>query len=512
MELVRGNDQSVSGITRDLLRGRLRIAAIVLSSGFAVFLVRSWYVHLHADTAYEPLVWPHLGLTVILAGCGATLCRECSISLRVLRVYELMIFGLPACFFALFQYVNMRDCASHGHLPNPATSWMMLIFTYAMFIPNRWPRAAMVMGIIAVVPVVLTAYLIHFDQLCSRVDMPDAGPVYLGLIMSVTATSATFGVHTIGGLRREAFRARELGQYHLRDQIGSGGMGEVYLAEHQLLKRPCAIKLIRPEKAGDPRVLARFQREVRSTARLSHWNTIEIYDYGMTDDGTFYYVMEYLPGMSLQELVDQYGRLPPERAIHFLAQTCDALDEAHHQGLIHRDIKPANIFSAYRGGRHDVTKLLDFGLAKPIDSPAASGVTQAGSITGSPLYMSPEQATGDDEPDARSDIYALGCVAFFLLTGRPPFDDSRAIRVMLAHAQQIVPDLQSLAPETPDDLRAVVLRCLEKSPEHRFATAADLAKALRACRLTTSWTWDDAESWWSQNGPPTTRTTVSAAS
>jgi serine/threonine protein kinase len=202
----------------------------------------------------------------------------------------------------------------------------------------------------------------------------------------------------------DAIKAKELGQYKLKRLLGSGGMGEVYLAEHLLMKRPCAIKMIKPEKAGDPRVLARFEREVRATAKLSHWNNIDIFDYGRAADGTFYYVMEFLPGMNLGDLVRRFGPLAPERVIHLMRQTCDALAEAHGAGLIHRDIKPANIFAAERGGHKDIAKLLDFGLVKPITNIDQGSLTQEGALTGSPLYMSPEQATGDADPDARSDI------------------------------------------------------------------------------------------------------------
>ena len=180
------------------------------------------------------------------------------------------------------------------------------------------------------------------------------------------AFTAIFGTHTINTLRVEAHEARMLNQYRLGRKLGGGGMGEVYLAEHQLLKRPCAIKLIRSERAGDAHTLARFEREVRATAQLSHWNTIEIFDYGRNDDGVFYYVMEYLPGLSLADLVRRYGPMPPARVIYLLRQACDALHEAHEAGLIHRDIKPANLLAAYRGGLHDVTKLLDFGLVKTL--------------------------------------------------------------------------------------------------------------------------------------------------
>jgi len=299
-------------------------------------------------------------------------------------------------------------------------------------------------------------------------------------------------------LRSQAFEARQLGQYHLRELIGSGGMGEVYLAEHQLMRRPCAIKLIQPGRTGDPRAMARFEREVKTIAQLSHWNSVDIYDYGRADDGTFYYVMEYLPGLSLQQLVDRYGPLPGERAIYLLRQTCDALAEAHQLGLVHRDIKPANLFAAQRGGMYDVAKLLDFGLAKPIIEPDSEQLSADGVITGSPLYMSPEQALGDTELDARSDIYSLGAVAYFLLTGRPPFPGERAIRVMFAHANQAVVPPSELQPGIPADLEQIVQKCLAKEPDHRYQSASELAEALDRCHDAGRWTRHDALRWWQE--------------
>jgi eukaryotic-like serine/threonine-protein kinase len=267
-----------------------------------------------------------------------------------------------------------------------------------------------------------------------------------------------------------------------------------------MLKRPCAIKLIRPSKANDPKALARFEREVQATAKLSHWNTIEIFDYGRAEDGTFYYVMEYLPGLSLADLGEQYGPLPPARVVHLIEQTCRALSEAHQAGLVHRDIKPGNIFAAQRGGVYDVAKLLDFGLAKPI---AAGGdsvqLTQEGSITGSPLFMSPEQAVGDHEPDARSDIYSLGAVAYYLLTGVPPFDGDKAIKVIMAHVQGIVVPPSQLRPEIPADLEEIVLRCLAKDPADRFQTAESLGEALAHCSAAGGWNDQQARQWWRAN-------------
>ena len=273
-------------------------------------------------------------------------------------------------------------------------------------------------------------------------------------------------------------------------------MGEVYLAEHLLLKRPCAIKLIRADKAGQSRALARFEQEVKATAKLTHWNTVEIYDYGRSEDGTFFYVMEYLPGLNLGQIVEMYGPLRAARVIHLLRQTCDALAEAHDQGLIHRDIKPANIFAAHRGGVYDVAKLLDFGLAKPLTNIDNVAVTTEGSITGSPLFMSPEQATGERELDARSDIYSLGVVAYYLLTGVYPFASDTPMKVILAHVSDTPVPPSQHNPSIPDALERTVMRCLHKDPAHRFQDATGLRRALSQCDEADDWTRQLATEWW----------------
>jgi serine/threonine-protein kinase len=318
------------------------------------------------------------------------------------------------------------------------------------------------------------------------------------LMLLIGAMCAIFGTHVINTLRLEAFEAKELGRYRLKQQLGAGGMGEVFLAEHQLLKRPCAIKLIRPEKAGNPTTIERFEREVRLTAKLSHPNTIDIYDYGQTEDGTFYYVMEYLPGMNLGELVERHGALPPERVIFLLRQTCNALGEAHRIGLIHRDIKPANIFVAERGGMYDVAKLLDFGLVKAPDGLPGKQLTQEGSLAGSPLYMSPEQAMAVGDADVCSDIYSLGAVAYFALTARPPFDADHPMKVIVAHARDEVVPPSQIRPTVPADVERIVLRCLAKQPGERFRDVWDLERSLAQCESAHKWTSAHAAQWWQQ--------------
>jgi serine/threonine-protein kinase len=273
-------------------------------------------------------------------------------------------------------------------------------------------------------------------------------------------------------------------------------MGDVYLAEHVLMKRACALKLIRSNASADPTAIARFEREVKTTSGLTHPNTIEIYDYGHTDDDTFYYVMEYLPGLSLAELLAEHGHLPPGRVTYLLRQACSALAEAHAAGLIHRDLKPANLYISERGGQCDFVKVLDFGLVKLTRDSKSAQLTADHAISGTPLYMAPEQAMGDRQLDARSDLYALGAIAYHMLTGQPPFHGDNALAVMMAHVRDAPPAISSLHPDIPDDLQRIVMRCLEKSPEDRYASAGELEQDLAVCSAAGQWNARQAAVWW----------------
>ena len=331
--------------------------AVMLFVLFAVFLGSSlWNWEEYLVGPMGPVFYTHIAVTVLLALVAQRLCVQCDVFLKHLRITEFLIVEGTAAFLLLFNYFNMLRCATlgdgHAQVPNMVGGWILLIFNYALFVPNTWRRAAVVLGVIGRAPTAawLLAYF-RSPEFALLTQVKGFQSSFLDQILAVGASvlMATVGVKTIGSLRREAFAARQLGQYRLKQMLGSGGMGEVYLAEHQMIKRPCAIKVIRPEKAGNPRVIAHFEREVRATAKLSHWNSIDIYDYGRTADGTFYYVMEFLPGHNLGELVDEYGPLPVARIVHLMKQVCEALAEAHEHGLVHRDIKPANIFCAYRG-------------------------------------------------------------------------------------------------------------------------------------------------------------------
>jgi eukaryotic-like serine/threonine-protein kinase len=506
--LVEGNTPHMSDEVRCLLRKRLRIVALLLFGGFSAFLV--WLLVMGALEQRwlisGPLFSWHVGVAALLGWFALKLCGHCDLSLAKLRFVEAMVFGAPAVYFLMLDYERVVVTANldqHAHVYPIGPGWMLLIFTYALFIPNSWRRAAIVIGLFAVAPMAvnLAAY-VRDAAFGALVDEHFRGALTeQSLKMMLAAMVAIVGVHSIGALRREAFVAKQLGQYRLKKLLGSGGMGEVYLAEHQMMKRPCAVKVIRPEKAGDPQVLARFEREVRATAKLSHWNSIDIYDYGRTPDGTFYYVMEFLPGHNLGELVNGHGPLPAARILYLMRQVCDALAEAHCQGLVHRDIKPANIYCAYRGGIFDVAKLLDFGLAKPLTDAKNAALTQEGSITGSPLFMSPEQASSE-EVDGRSDIYSLGAVMYFMATGKAPFAYENPLKVMIAHASEDPEPPRYLNADIPAELEEIILRSLEKRPADRFQSVAELREALDNVPTEGQWSAKHAADWWNNYGCP----------
>jgi serine/threonine-protein kinase len=506
--VIDGSGVELAIETRWLLQQRLRAASLVLVVGFGLFFIRSLILHSFDSLAvlFHGLM---LGLPLLTLSAFSSRWKP---TLRQLRSFEVILFALiVVCFMAAQYAVMLRGVREDDPLRLQAAVkssvlWMLsMIFTYAIFIPNNWRRAAKVIVPMALAPMVVPWILgmVHPELYLVAIRGADFDQVSEhSLFLLLGAVTAIYGTHTMNTLRIEAYEARLLNQYRLGRRLGGGGMGEVYLAEHQMLKRPCAIKLIRPDLAGIHRVFARFEREVRATARLSHWNTIEIFDYGRNDNGSFYYVMEYLPGLSLAQLVERFGPMPAARVIYLMRQACDALREAHDAGLIHRDIKPANLMSAYRGGLYDVTKLLDFGLVKTLAEDESVHLSQEGTVAGSPLYMAPEQIMKDHVPDRRTDIYGLGAVAYFTLTGRPPFLGDSGMAVMIAHARDPVTPPSQLQPGIPADLERVVLQCLAKNPDDRYPDAPSLAEALAACADAPNWSPRHALDWWQshQNG------------
>jgi serine/threonine-protein kinase len=492
---------------RSLLHRRLLFLAVMFSLGMVAWVALA-LLEIVAHRGQIPLDgWLYLGVAAFMMTLGAVLSTVLwrqSLSLRRLRALELVLFGAIYLLWTTLHthfYPQLR-------LPNPpgwfgavmahsvSIPWSFMIIAYGIFIPNTWRRCAAVVGVMALTPFVTSAA----TGLAAEVTeghSPASFFITVAVWISTATAIAVYGAHRIEVLRQEVVAARRLGPYQLKKRLGAGGMGEVYLAEHVLLKRPCAVKLIRPERAGNPAELQRFEREVRATSALTHPNTVQVFDYGHADDGTFYYAMEYLPGINLDELVVKHGPLPPARAIHLLRQLCGALAEAHAAGLIHRDIKPGNVIVGERGGRHDVVKLLDFGLVRSQSGgPDETRLTQEGAIAGTPAFMSPEQAGGQPDLNGRSDIYSLGALAYFLLAGQAPFAGRSMIHVLLAHISEPPKPLTDHCPDAPADLQAVVLRCLAKKPSERFSDVQSMEQALTACAAAGAWTEAEAAAWW----------------
>jgi eukaryotic-like serine/threonine-protein kinase len=451
--------------------------------------------------------WPGLQALIISSAAVVVLWRRPPATVRGLRLIELFCVGslLLQLLASEVKPVYWATLESAAHEPlevrmafvmryefSGAYVWCVALVLYGALIPNTWRWCAVVVISMAVSPVVnFAVHAYWLRPLDHQIALEIL--VQTGTSNAVSAAIAIFACSRIEILRREASKARKLGQYTLKERLGAGGMGEVYRAEHVLLRRPCALKVIRPERAGDPRNLQRFEREVQVTATLTHPNTVQIYDYGHAADGTFYYVMEYLPGANLEELVKREGSVPPARVIHFLRQICGALKEAHACGLIHRDIKPGNVMVCERGGIQDVAKLLDFGLVlPPAGDTDGEKLTQDGALTGTPAYLSPEQADGQDTVDARSDIYSLGALAYFLLTGQPPFAGRSGVKMLAAHLYEAPQPISRNRPDVPADLEAVILRCLAKEPNARFPDAESLEAALSSCGAAGQWTARDA--------------------
>jgi len=327
-------------------------------------------------------------------------------------------------------------------------------------------------------------------------------PNYICVGIAIAASRVVYG------MGKDIDKARQMGSYRLIDLLGEGGMGEVWSAEHQMLARPAAIKLIRTEDGGSgsgntpESNLRRFEREVQETALLRSPHTVEVYDYGLSENRTFYYVMELLDGFSLEKLVKQHGPIPPERVIHIMRQACHSLAEAHERGLVHRDIKPANIFVCRYGREYDFVKILDFGLVKRSGAVEEREleITQIGTFVGTPAYGSPEMAAGSDSVNAASDIYSLGCVGFWLLTGRTVFT-ARSVPMMLVQHINAEPDPPSkhARQEIPTELDDVILQCLHKDGGDRPSSADVLDSLLTAVGLKSEWSQERRREWWQQH-------------
>jgi serine/threonine-protein kinase len=388
-----------------------------------------------------------------------------------------------------------------GVLPKGWSSVAVLVMAFPLLIPSTRGKTALATLATASMDVVGLLVAIALDY---RPAPAPSMAAAMFLPTAIACVMAIVGSRIVYRLSAQAGRAEELGSYRLVAPLGHGGMGEVWRAEHRMLARDAAIKLVRGREGGVPRELvSRFEREAKATAGLRSPHTVQLYDFGRSDDGAFYYVMELLEGFTLDRLVERHGPLAPERVVHVLRQACRSLAEAHAAGLVHRDVKPGNIFLCRYGGELDFVKVVDFGLVKDVSSGGGANLTQTGLIAGTPAYMPPEMALGKDV-DGRADLYALGCVGYFLLTGLPVFDRKTALETLHDHTATVpVPPSQRVATPIPADLEAVLLGCLAKDPSDRPEGARVLEARLAATSSAGRWSSADAERWWDRHSPAT---------
>jgi serine/threonine-protein kinase len=452
--------------------------------------------------------WPYPGVVISVAGIGTALVLI--ILTRVLhdhpdRLRDISAgFTICSCFLvALLTQWSPSPVA-------PRVSWLcVIVLIYPALVPAS-PTRTLAISLLAAMmdPIAIGV------AAWRGVDLPggvfyylwSCAPTFLCALISVVPARI---IRTLG---QQVRRAREFGSYRLEEVLGKGGMGEVYRASHQMLARPAAIKVIRPEVlsagSGDGTrvVMERFRREAEASALLRSPHTISLYDFGLAQDGTFFLVMELLRGLDLQTLVDRFGPQPPERAMYLLAQACASLEEAHACGLIHRDIKPSNLFTCRMGLDVDFIKVLDFGLVKALGESDEPLLTGPSATAGTPAYMAPEVARGEQEIDHRVDIYALGCVGYWLLTGRLVFEAKHSVQMMLQHASAPpLPPSQRTELEVPPAIDALILACLAKDPAGRPANAGELARLLRDAAPAPGWDAERARLWWDRHHPESVR-------
>ena len=475
---------------RAYLQERLRLCAKLLFWTFVALLGLALAAY-HLFPVMKPaeLGLVHGGGEVGLALLGATwiVLAKRRLSLRALHALDVLYAvstGLAFADGAMFS-PDLRPAAYVALLGQ-----VLVLFTRAIVVPSTGRRTAVV-STLALLPITAAGVGL---ALTAPLDMPPIAFVGGDIVISATVVLlASTGSRTIFGLRRQISAAMQLGQYTLDRKIGEGGMGAVYRAQHALLRRPTAIKLLPPDRVGREHV-ARFEREVQHMSKLTHPNTVAIFDYGRTPDGVFYYAMEYLDGIDLENLVRRYGAQPPGRVARVLAQVCRALQEAHATGIIHRDIKPANIILCERGGEPDVAKVVDYGLVKEIDRESSKSSQL---VLGTPAYVAPEAVTEPDLVGPGADLYAVGAVAYYLLTGKRVFEGKTALELCIQHVTAApTPPSRVAEGELPAELDALVLRCLAKQPAERPASAAELAEEL--ARFAT-WSDADARGWWDRH-------------
>ncbi len=451
---------------------------------------------------------------VLIAFSIAVLAIERSGRLRPLTVLRLgLVFEvMVAASIAVFENALPWQ---PGHVVRGYSAIAVWVAAYALLVPTP-PLLGILTGFAAASMGPLVHYLL---AALARYPAAPADTLLLYYLPSYLMLGiAGFLGSRILRLEWSIARARELGSYELVEPIARGGMGEVWRAHHRWLKRDAAIKLIRPDALAartgrQAKVLRlRFEREAQITASLRSPHTVELYDFGVTDEGGFYYAMELLEGFDLERLVRDYGPQTPSRVVHILVQACESLEEAHHRGLVHRDIKPTNFFLCRLGVEPDFVKLLDFGLVKRVIPDDSRHVTLDGHTTGTPAFLAPELAMGEEDIDARADIYGLGCLAYWLLTGEVVFDEKTAMATALAHIRKepAPPSARTNRP-IPAGLEAIVMACLAKDRAARPESAAVLRGLLAHCPDVPAWDLEEADRWWLVEAPAGARSHSAAA-
>jgi serine/threonine-protein kinase len=498
---------------------RLRVLSLLFAfvffmSNFSPVLLDRLFDVFPEDTSgflRAPSRWLPGALSILVAVVVFAMTRSTRFTTRTLMRVGLVFGSLGSYGIAFAEYWSRLLTETDWHAADEGIGlswvgpWMVL---YATVMPN--PPRRTLLSVVASATAVPAVFGLALATGLTQLDLqPSLFVVGLVLPYVLCALMAYAGSRVVYRLGREVREARDLGSYRLVERLGQGGMGEVWRAEHQMLARPAAIKLIRAEILGasslekQNELLRRFEREAQATATLNCPHTIALYDFGIGADGTFYTVMELLDGLNLEHLVRHFGPVVPERAVHFLKQMCASLGEAHERGLTHRDIKPANVFACRYGREVDFVKVLDFGLVKgsheaPVDSMQTAEHIQGGT----PAFMAPEQILGTRALDGRADLYALGCVGFWLLTGELVFEGANAMQTMLKHVQDTPPAPSSRTElSIPPALDALILSCLQKTPEQRPQSADAVLELLNADDIPTGWTASRAADWWTKHRP-----------
>ncbi len=505
---VAPSSKSTGALSAEVLgRSARRLGVLALLYAFTFFMAAFLPPLLNpTDRAmifHDPLHWVPgvVSIAIALLVWAFTLSSRASVTtvLNVGHAFEIVSsYGI-----AIAEYIEAGRLDMGGWM---GLSWVAVWTSlFTVVIPAR-PRRALLVTLASVsAPPVVIGFMVATRRTTFN---PDASEFFFLIVFPylLVALMAYVGARIIYSLGKAVTEARELGSYRLVERLGGGGMGEVWRARHRLLARPAAVKLIRPMSGvSSEDAIRRFEREAQVTADLTSPHTVQLFDFGIADEGSFYYVMELLDGLDLETLVARHGPLPPERVVYLLRQVCHSLAEAEARGLVHRDIKPANLFVCRYGGEHDFVKVLDFGIVKESHDVIQTGaieLTRDNLLHGTPGYIAPEQALGSAPIDRRADIYAAGCVAYYLLTGAPVFSGDTPMAVVIHHAHTPpTPPSQRTSQPIPPALDALVMACLAKNPEERPQSARELSRQLAAIEQVSPWTDARALEWWEAHQP-----------